>query len=103
VGGVHLWECHTGRRRGCDGQREPVGGGIPSCLQIARASRQSISLCRGTAVERSASKPHQLWRAFAQLACSVGGEVPFEVAAFQAAIVSSSGSLLRTGSLSACG
>jgi tellurite resistance protein len=38
-------------------QREPVGGVIPSCLQIARASGHAISRWRGTAVERSASKP----------------------------------------------
>ena len=35
----------------------------PSCLQIALATGQAISRWRGTAVERSASNPHQLWRA----------------------------------------
>src|SRR4029079_9755226 len=35
--------------------RDPSGGGIPSCLQIARASGYAISRWRGTEVERSAS------------------------------------------------
>lgn len=42
-------------------QRDPVGGGMPRSAQILRASRKSISRWRGTAVERSASKPQKLW------------------------------------------
>ena len=43
------------------GYREPVGGGMPRSLQILRARPKAISRWRGTAVERSASKPQKLW------------------------------------------
>ena len=61
--------------------RPPVGGGMPSCLQIWRASGQAISRWRGSAVV---------------------AQVALKVAALHAAIVSSIGSLSPAGSASAC-
>src|SRR5438093_1488082 len=39
----------------------PLGGGTARSAQILRARRKSISRWRGTALERSASKPQKLW------------------------------------------
>jgi hypothetical protein len=47
-----------GSRRGHLG---PPGTGMPRSVQILRARRKSISRWRGTAVDRSASKPQKLW------------------------------------------
>jgi hypothetical protein len=63
VQGVRLSSLESGTNfgteflRACRCYRGPSGGGIPSCLQIARANGKPISRCRGTEVDRSASIP----------------------------------------------